>query len=69
MAQEVWHALQGITGQEVTLRFPNAGITGKLVGVERETWGYVLHLSSSVGDHFVAFPGEVLHIVVPRGSA
>jgi len=34
---------------------------------EREAWGYVIHLSSTIGEHFVAFPGEVLHIVAPRG--
>lgn len=58
--------LKSLMGQEVTLRFPNAGVTGRLTGVEREPWGYVLHLSSQVGEHYVAFPGEVLHLIVPR---
>lgn len=58
--------LKMLMGQEVTLRFPNAGVTGRLVGLERQSWGYVLHLSSQVGDHYVAFPGEVLHLVVPK---
>jgi hypothetical protein len=66
MNQDVWQNLQALTGQEITLRFPNAGVSGRLVGIARENWGYVLHLSSSVGDHFVAFPGEVLHIVAPK---
>jgi hypothetical protein len=66
MNQDVWQNLQALTGQEITLRFPNAGVSGRLVGISRENWGYVLHLSSSVGDHFVAFPGEVLHIVAPK---
>lgn len=66
MNHGVWQALVALIGQEVTLRFANAGITGRLVSVDREAWGYVLHLSSQVGDHFVAFPGEVLHIVAPR---
>lgn len=62
----VWMALVALTGQEITLRFPNAGISGRLMGVDRENWGWVLHLSSPIGDHFVAFPGEVLHIVAPK---
>lgn len=66
MTQQVREALVALVGQEITLRFASAGITGKLLGVERESWGYVLHLTSQVGDHFVAFPGEVLHIVAPR---
>lgn len=66
MNHGVWQALVALTGQEVTLRFANAGVTGRLVSVDREAWGYVLHLSSQVGDHFVAFPGEVLHIVAPH---
>ncbi|HWI66555.1 MAG TPA: hypothetical protein VNT75_32400 [Symbiobacteriaceae bacterium] len=66
MKNDVFTSLMALTGQEITLRFANAGVSGRLVGIERESWGYVLHLSSSIGDHFVAFPGEVLHIVAPR---
>gem|GEM_PF-4288218 len=64
--QQAWNALSEKVGLEITLRFANGGVTGKLLAVDREPWGYVLHLSGSVGDHFVAFPGEVLHMVVPR---
>lgn len=66
MKNDVFTSLMALTGQEITLRFANAGVSGRLVGIERESWGYVLHISSSIGDHFVAFPGEVLHIVAPR---
>lgn len=63
------NALMALIGKQVTLRFPNAGVSGRLVGVQPEPWGYVLHLSSPIGDHYVAFPGEVLHIVVAHGES
>lgn len=66
MNKEVFASLQALTGQEITLRFANAGVSGRLVGIEKESWGYVLHLTSTIGDHFIAFPGEVLHIVAPK---
>ncbi|HYF96212.1 MAG TPA: hypothetical protein VD969_28725 [Symbiobacteriaceae bacterium] len=68
MKNNVFESLMAIAGQEITLRFANAGVTGRLVGVERESWGYVLHLTSAIGDHYVAFPGEVLHIVAPKST-
>ncbi|MDF2629413.1 MAG: hypothetical protein K0R39_3244 [Symbiobacteriaceae bacterium] len=66
MTEDVLTSLLALTGKEITLRFANAGVSGRLVGVRQEAWGYVLHLSSAIGDHFVPFPGEVLHIVAPR---
>lgn len=66
MKNDVFASLSALTGQEITLRFASAGVSGRLVGIERESWGYVLHLSSTIGDHFIAFPGEVLHIIAPK---
>lgn len=66
MNDDVFASLVALTGKEITLRFANAGVTGRLVGIKREAWGYVIHLSSTIGEHFVAFPGEVLHIVAPH---
>lgn len=66
MKNDVFESLAALAGQEITLRFANAGVSGRLVGIERESWGYVLHLTSAIGDHYVPFPGEVLHIVAPK---
>lgn len=66
MSRDVIAALAMLEGQEVTVRFANAGVTGRLIGIQKESWGYVLHLSNAIGDHFIPFPGETLHIVAPK---
>lgn len=68
MRYDVLKVLTELTGSDVTLRFSDSGISGRLNGVEKHDWGYVLHLTSQIGDHFVAFPGQVLHMVVPRSN-
>lgn len=68
MMQPDYNTLAALMGKQVTLRFPNAGLSGRLAGVQREPWGYLLHVNSPIGDHYVAFPGEVLHIVVAHSE-
>jgi hypothetical protein len=68
MEYDVFRVMSELTGNDVTLRFADSGVTGRLAGVEKHDWGYILHLVSKVGDHFVAFPGQVLHMVVPKGE-
>lgn len=69
MNREVPGALRALVGREVTLRFPNAGVTGRLLAAEREPWGYLLQIASKVGEHYVAFPGDVMQLIVAANGA
>ncbi len=64
MRKQTANHLQELTGQEVTLRFPTFGVTGRLVGVHEEPWGYLLRISGKTGDHLIPFPGDVLQILL-----
>jgi hypothetical protein len=58
--------LKALTGQDVTVRFASASLSGHLTAVDVMDWGYMLHVVSPIGEHFIPYPGQVLHLVAGR---
>jgi hypothetical protein len=66
MSSDTVNLLRALVGQEITLRFASSSLSGHLTGVDQQPWGYMLQLLSPVGEHFIPYPGQVLHLVAGR---
>lgn len=64
----ILNRLGALSGKQVHIRFAQGSITGRLEAVIADATGYVLHLTSAAGDHYIAFPGQVQHVLVPRNE-
>lgn len=66
MSSDTITLLRAMVGQEITLRFAGSSLSGRLTDVEQQPWGYMLKVLSPVGEHFIPYPGQVMHLVVGR---